>query len=122
MKNLRKNFLFGFGIGGGGGGGEEAGTTGGVVGTLPPGGGGVRGTFDGGIAEIVLGVAGVGERPASLELDVSATGPGGAGADVLALADPGSTAAFESVILGFLLSVYPLCRDKYSQHFVTRVI
>ena len=111
MTNLRKNLLLGFGVRGGGVV-EEAVEVGGAVGTLPPGGGGVRGTFEGGIAELELGVAGAGEGPASLELDVSATRPGGAGSDVLALADPGRTAAFESAILGFLSSAYSLCKSR----------
>jgi len=40
---------------------------------------------------------------------VVATGPGGGGAVVPVLADPGRTAGFESVMLGFTSSAYPLC-------------
>jgi len=54
-----------------------------------------------------MGTAGVtGVEEAILELGVVATGPGGSGSFVLALADPGRTIGFESDILG--LSAYPL--------------
>lgn len=91
VKNRRKNLrFFGLGAGVGGGGGTEAVEEGG--------GGGVKGigwvVFPG---VVVAGVAGVG-----------ATCPGGSGSDVLVLADPGSTADFESAILGFFSSAYPL--------------
>ena len=92
-KVLRKNFLFGFGVGGGGG--VDAG------GTVVLGGGGVRGTFCAGIVEAEVGVAGVG-----FELNEVATKPGGGGSEVLALADPGRTIGFESEIE--CLSAYPL--------------
>lgn len=90
---MRKNFLFGFG-----GGGAGVVDTGGIV---ELGGGGVRGTFSTGIAEAVVGVAGVG-----FELVDVATAPGGGGSDVAGLADPGRTTGFESEIEG--LSAYPL--------------
>jgi hypothetical protein len=54
------------GLGGGGGGG----------GVLAGGGGGVKGTFWGGIEEVELGVAGVGDVEANFEV---ATEPGGSG-------------------------------------------
>lgn len=111
VKNLRKNFLLGFGVGGGGGGGGPV-AVGGAVWTLPLWGGGLRGAFDGRMVEPELGVAGVGWGAASFELDVSATRPGGAGSEVVALADPGSTAGFESAILGFLSSAYLLCSSR----------
>ncbi len=91
VKNLRKNLRRLRG-GGGGGGAEVAG------------GGGLRGTLSAGIV-VELGVAGVG---GILEFKEVATGPGGGGTEVLALAEPGSTAGFESAILGFLSSAKPL--------------
>src|SRR4051812_26795069 len=99
-KNFRKNLL-GFGGGGGGGGVGEGG--GGVDPTLL-GEGGVRGTFCGGIVDVEVGVAGVGE--ADLELKLVDTGPTGGGWFVVELADPGRTTGFESDTLG--LSAYPL--------------
>jgi hypothetical protein len=100
MKVLRKIFLLGFGAGGCGG--VEAGGA-----LWGGGGGGVRGTFCAGIVVDEVGVAGV-----TFELVDVATVPGGAGSDVLALADPGRTAGFESEMVG--LSAYPLyiCRRQ----------
>lgn len=88
VKNLR-SLLFGLGGGGDGGGGEPE--------VVFPGGGGVRGTFCGGIVE-AEGVDGVGD--AAFEFNEVATGPGGGGSFVLALAEPGRTTGVESAMLG----------------------
>jgi hypothetical protein len=98
-KVLRKIFLLGLEAGGCG----DVGAGGVLWGG--GGGGGVRGTFCAGMVVDEVGVAGV-----TFELVDVATVPGGAGSDVLALADPGRTTGFESEMLG--LSAYPLyiCR------------
>jgi hypothetical protein len=108
VKNLRKNFL-GFG-GGGGGGGVDTG--GGVLCTWL-GVGGVRGTFSGGIVDIVeaeLGVEGVGDAFPVVKLVI--TGPKGGGSFVPA--PPGRTMGFESEMLD--LSAYPLCKINQHEH------
>ena len=65
--------------------------------------GGTNGTFDGGIVVLDVGVAGE-EEDAVDELGFGVTRPGGAGSFVAGLAEPGSTVAFESVMLGFCIS------------------
>lgn len=50
-----------------------------------------------------------------VELNVVATGPGGGGAVVVELAEPGSTMGFESPILGFPASANVLCENPTRQ-------
>ena len=105
---MRKN-LRGFGVGArvgeGGGGGVAVGG-----GALADGGGvgGVRGV--GGLVLILI-VGAVPVKAASLTFDaliVVATRPGGRGSEVAELLDPGRTTGFESLILDFFSSAYPL--------------
>lgn len=69
--------------------------------------GGVNGTFCGGIVVLEVGVAGVGDAPILASV-VAVADPGGSGWEVAGLADPGRTAGLESLMLGFVLSAYPL--------------
>jgi hypothetical protein len=48
------------------------------------------------------------DGPVTGELGLLATGPDGAGSFVAALADPGSTAGFESLTLGLVMSAKAL--------------
>jgi hypothetical protein len=56
----------------------------------------------------IVGVLGEEEGPVTEELVEVATGPGGADSFVAALADPGSTTGFESLVLGLGISAKAL--------------
>jgi hypothetical protein len=62
----------------------------------------------GGIVASVVGFLGEEDGPVTEELGEVATRPGGAGSFVVALADPGRTMGFESLILGLLMSAKAL--------------
>jgi hypothetical protein len=55
-----------------------------------------------------VGFLGEEDGPVTEELGEVATRPGGAGSFVVALADPGRTMGFESLILGLLMSAKAL--------------
>lgn len=92
VKNFRKNLRFGFGGGGGGGGVAAAGAE------L------LIGTFGGAI----VAPTGVSTFEDGGVYSVGGTGPGGSGSEVASLRDPGRTMGFESEILAFFASAYPL--------------
>ena len=75
---------------------------------LAGGGGGTRGTLLGGIVASGVGVLGEEDGPVTEGLGEVATGPGGAGSCVAALADPGSTTGFESLMLSLGMSAKAL--------------
>lgn len=104
VKNVRKNFRGFFAAGGGGRGVVLVDFMIGVVGAVTRGGdGGMRGTLCSGIVEAAepgLGITGA--------VGIVGTRPTGIGSVVLGLADPGSTAAWESFRLAFFSSAYHL--------------
>ena len=66
----------------------------------------------GGIVGLDVVLAGAGVDPVNEVSGAVTTRPGGAGSFVVALADPGSTAGFESLMLDFLMSTKALCNSK----------
>lgn len=96
IRNVRSLCFFGFGAGGGGGGGTEPAEVFCALGTLlESAGGGVSGTDSGGIVELELGVAGVGD-------DAEVT-------------EPGITAGLWSSKEGFFSSANPLYSKMISE-------